>query len=933
VGQWTFLFACVEGCAGSEAARVREVVGDFGGSCAAGAGGDVWAAFPDAAAAVQAARVVQRANVGLAPAVAVHTGPARSGADGFHGAGVEVAALILDATHRGQTLVSGTARRAAGAAAGTVVDLGYFQLGELIEPIELVCLVEGGGADRSRPPQARRLTVGDVPRPASSLIGRDDEVEAVLELLTRARIVTLTGVGGIGKTRLALEVARRADRRTRDGTWVARLETATSADDVLAALLGAVGVERSGARRGLDALLEGLRHRDAMVVLDNCEHVVDAVSDVVTAIVQSAADVRILAASREPLDVDGEHVVGVPPLDTSDAGAALALFVDRAAAAGANVDLGLDGTDVAAICRRLEGIPLAIELAAARCRSMRPCDLVERMDDMFSVLRPGRRDAPRRHRSMLDALTWSYDLLAPDERRLLARSSVFAGSFGIEAAAAVCADDALHREAVLACLDRLVARSLVVSVDGGHGSRFRLLEPVRQFARGQLEEMGDGDHIRERHTRWYVDLITDLGARWRGGDDQGTWPIAAEELPNLRLAFDHLVERRRIDDAERFVVDAFGPVDNHFDVVPEREWAPRALAIDPRHVGPWTASTCGVAVFGSTDPADPAPATAWIRRGEAAIRRGSVDDGVLLAAAMHQVLFRCPLSTTPGFVQTSVERAAASSDLHRQVWVYAYTARGELALRAAERLGNVMLIAFARLSLARSIADGSGSDAEWEAIESFWDAAQGSNCSVLLNHAGQMVGDARIRAGAVVDGLLLLRAPLRDWYLQGDPRVWDVLRSIATGLAAAGDAVGAARLMGAIGERGMTFTTAGPVDDTNARIDAAIAATDRQRHAREGRRLGLGAVVAEALERVDGRARLVGTHAPSGIALTGRQREIADLVAKGLTNKQIARAMDISRFTVETHVRNILERLGAASRAQIAAWAVSTAGVIERPRT
>jgi DNA-binding CsgD family transcriptional regulator len=371
-------------------------------------------------------------------------------------------------------------------------------------------------------------------------------------------------------------------------------------------------------------------------------------------------------------------------------------------------------------------------------------------------------------------------------------------------------------------------------------------------------------------------------------------------------------------------VDGYGPVAMHVDPAPEREWAPRALAIDPDHVGPATAAACAVAACGMTDPSDPDAATACIRRGEAAIARGSVDDGLLVVAAMHQLLFGCRLATSPGFIEAASARAAASDDLHRQAWVFAYTAEGERALQAAERLGNVALIALARLSLARSVVTGTGSEVEWAAIEELWDAAEGSSCPILVNHAAQMLGDARIRAGTVIDGLLLLRAPLRDWYLEADPRVWDVLQSVADGLALAGDAVGAARLGGAIGAHRTAFATAVRPEETRARVDATLGSQARRRHERDGRAAGLGAIVAEAVERIEAAARRVDP--PAGRPpLTARQREIADLVAGGLTNKQIARALGVSRFTVETHVRNILERLGVASRAQIAVWAATAA--------
>jgi predicted ATPase/DNA-binding CsgD family transcriptional regulator len=924
VGCWTFVVASGGDRGDSSLPEVLRTLVAHGGRPIERPGEDLWVAFDDAEAALRGGGAAQACRPDGVLSMAVHAGTAERGRYGYRGGALVVAGLVLDAANPGQTLVTAGARDRAPAMADSLVELGWHQLGDVIEPMRLFALVDERVAAVVRPPRARRLRIADG-RSCDALFGRDNDVAATQALLVRGRLVTLTGLGGIGKTSLAVEVAELMRPEFRDGIAVARLETCASFDDVAAAVRNAIGIDaRRGAGRSVAAVVGGLLHRHVLVVLDNCEHVLDAVSGLVTEVLEECPGVRLLATSREPLGLAGERVYRVPQLDTSDGGAATALFIDRAVRAGADART-IDGSIVGAICRRLDGVPLAVELAAARCRSIQAADLLDRLDDMSTLLSTTRRVGPARHRSLAAALRWSYDLLNRDEQVMLAASSVFAGSFGIDAATAVCIGSRRAANDVVGVLDRLVSRSLMVTVDNPRTSRFRLLEPVRQFARDELAAFGLAEEVRDRHADWFVSLMTDLGARWRAGDDQGTWPIAADELPNLRAAFDRLVTSGRIDDAQTFAVDALGPVDQHVDVVPEVDWAPRALAMDLDHVGPATAAACGLAAWGATDPTNPGRAAAWVQRGEAAVRRGSIDDGLLTAAAMHQVRFGCELAATPAFVTASIDAAAASDDLHRQVWVFAYTRHGDCGLGAAERLGNLMLLAYARLIVSRTTLEQCGdSDQTWEAIEACWDAAQGSNCSILLNHAAQMLADARIRAGAAIDGLLLLRAPVRDWYLEGDVRVWDTVHSIAAGLAIGGDLVGAARMIGALGQRRVPFATAGRRRDVDARIASMLSPAERRRHEREGRALDVGSVVAEAVDRIETLAQQRPPPRPESSALTGRQREIAELVAGGLTNKQIARALGLSRFTVETHVRNILDRLGASSRAQVAAWAVST---------
>jgi predicted ATPase/class 3 adenylate cyclase/DNA-binding CsgD family transcriptional regulator len=949
-GTVTFLFTDVEGSTGHWERHpaemrpalavhdeiLRSVIEGAGGAVFATGGDGFAAAFGRADSAVAAAVGAQRALAGLnwpdrlalRVRMGLHTGEGHERDGDYFGPAVNRAARVMDAANGSQILLSSSTREVVGHELGqatTLVDLGVQELRDVVEPVRLYRLEDPAFESDRRPPRTGSVRAGNLPTAPGVLLGRAADIEAVIDDVAVARVVTLTGVGGIGKTRLALEVGRRLQAAWRDGVWFAALDTVDLPDAMLRALLGTLGIEPR-AENDLDSLIEGLRFRHALLILDNCEHLLDVAAEATSLVVSSCPNVQVLATSREPLDVEGERTRRTPSLNVDDDGPAVSLFRLRAEEAGATLDPARDTAAIARICRRVDGIPLAIELAAARARSLRPLEIADRLDDMFRLLTGSRRASIERHRTLRAALDWSHDLLPDPQQALLARLSIFAGSFPLAAAAAVGGGDPVEREDIVDVIDLLVARSLVVPVYQGDESRFRLLEPVRQLAAEKLWARGETDTAREAHTQWYLELIVSLSERWRAGDDQGTWPIAARELPNLKAAFDHLVEAGRIDDAQRFAVAGYGPVDLHFDNIPLYDWAPRAASLDLSYVGPSTASVCAMAAWGAIPQGDLDSATTWLRRGAEAIERGSRDDGLVVAAAMHHVLFGGRLAVDERFLQRSADDALRSGELDRQVWVLAYTRRADEALAAARRLGNKVLIGLAWVAVVRSVMARPGDEeSRWEALESFWEAAQRCHSYLMLNHAAHLLGAAQIGAGAVVDGLLLLRAPARDWLLRGDTRVWDVLHSIATGLAVSGDVAAAARLLAAIGGRRLTFVPEPERLQLRSLIEKGLSDEDRARHDRAGRELDAGAAVAEALQRIEALAASDSTRAGASDAdvcdLTPRQQEVAALVARGLTNKQIAHRLGISRFTAETHVRNILERLGAASRAEIATWA------------
>ena len=388
--------------------------------------------------------------------------------------------------------------------------------------------------------------VAAVPTSLTTFVGREEDVASLCRLLESTRLLTLTGAGGSGKTRLATEVATRSSMRFADGTaWI---ELAPLADSGLLPtyILDALGVEH-GARIPMTALLETLRDREMLLVLDNCEHIVEACALLVDALLRGCPRLRILATSREALGVSGERAWLVPglalPAASSDTvanigeAAAVRLFVDRAQGALATFRLTpANAAAVAQICRRLDGLPLAIELAAARVRALAPEQLATRLDDAFKVLTSGARTAVPRHRTLKEAIEWSYNLLDDRERALLERLSVFAGDFTLHAAESVAADADLDSADVLDTLGALVDKSLVVMREIEGTARFYLLETIRQYAVARLRDSGTYHRVCARHARTYMELAAEAAPHLITRDRPEWVQRIHRELDNLRVA-------------------------------------------------------------------------------------------------------------------------------------------------------------------------------------------------------------------------------------------------------------------------------------------------------------------------------------------------------------------------------------------------------------
>ena len=427
------------------------------------------------------------------------------------------------------------------------------------------------GAVRTAEPAPRRRT--NLPAQLTSFVGRDDELARVAKLLAEARLVTLTGPGGAGKTRLSVEAAGRLADQAPDGLWFVPLAPVRDALDVPQAVLLAIGAAESlwpadpveaarlAALEPLDRLAEVLAAQRLVLVLDNCEHVVDAVARLAARVLADAPEVRILATSREPLGLTGETLCPVPslPLPPLDAGAveaaaspAVRLFADRAAAVrpGFAVDAETAGP-VTRICRALDGIPLAIELAAARVRSLTAGQIADRLDDRFALLSVGSRAALPQHQTLRSIVDWSWDLLGPTERTVLRRLSVFSGGATPDSAERVCSLDG-QPGTIVDVIASLVDKSLVIA-EGQRHVRYRLLETVRAYAADRLAEAGEADRAAEAHARYFLDLAEQAEPKLRSADQLIWLDRLTAEHDNCSAALRHVIAAQDVSSALRFV--------------------------------------------------------------------------------------------------------------------------------------------------------------------------------------------------------------------------------------------------------------------------------------------------------------------------------------------------------------------------------------------
>jgi predicted ATPase/class 3 adenylate cyclase len=547
---------------------VRSAIDAHGGYVFSTGGDGFGVAFGRAGDALDAAVVMQRSlaeepwprRVSIRVRVGVHSGEAYERDGDYFGPAVNHAARLMASAHGGQVVCTGAVAELI-ADRFELRDLGVHRLRDL-ESVTHVWQVDVPGCDRTFPP-LRSLDAfrSNLPHDLSVFVGRDDDVASVLDALGQSRLVSVIGVGGVGKTRLALRVGSELLPQFADGVWLCELAPVREADEIAEAVAAAVGVPPTQGVSAAEGLRRFFAHKQLLLILDNCEHVLGGVARFIGDTCGAAERLSVLVTSREALAVRGERVCPLPSLGlpigddadaivASDAGA---LFVTRARDARGDFSVSSDNaTAIRELLARLDGIPLAIELAAARTAMMSPAEILDRLDQRFRLLTGGSRTALERHQTLRAAIDWSFESLDADERAMLNRLSVFVGGFDLDAASALSKGAGLDDFAAVDVLGSLVAKSLVERNEASGTTRYRLLEMIRQYAAEHLDAAGGAAGARDDHAAYFLMLAKALFRRLSTPNDFEALDRLAIESPNLAAAARWFLDTGRLHDLMTF---------------------------------------------------------------------------------------------------------------------------------------------------------------------------------------------------------------------------------------------------------------------------------------------------------------------------------------------------------------------------------------------
>jgi len=756
---------------------------------------------------------------------------------------------------------------------------------------------------------------GSLPLEMTSFVGRRQELTEAKNLLTGSRLVTLTGIGGVGKTRLAMRVASAVQREYSDGVRLAELGELRDAVSLVDAIAGALGVRDHSARPPREVLIEFLAAREVLLVLDNCEHIVDAVAELAGHLLRVSPRLRVLATSREPLGIGGEAVLRVPPLAVPDPERkpslrglpkydAVSLFVERGAAAVPGFALTEENAaTVAGICHRLDGLPLPIELAAARLRAMSPEQILGRLTDRYALLTRGSRGAPTRQQTLRLCIDWSFELCTAEEQLVWGRVAVFAGSFELDAAEQVCGEGPAQDE-LLDTLTSLVEKSILIREEHGSVVRFRMLETLREYGFEKLEQTGEDIALRRRHRDWYEALTLDAEAEWISARQLDWIARLKREQPNLREALEFGID----DDPAAGLRTAAAlywfwlSQGLHSE---GRRWLDQLLA---RQSGPptleWVKGIYCASVMANV-------------QGDVQAGTTLVAEARSLAAQTSDPMMRALVAYADGMLALySGDFPRACSQLEAALAVFGE--RGDRTLEVA---------ALYLLGLAYELAG--RTDQGIECHERVLAITEQYGEGMYRSYSLWALGIAVWRQGSSDRSVRLLEQSLELTRNVHGPRVaascLEALAWIACGLH---DEPRAAVLLGAAEELARSAGSAVVIyadllvyhQECEQKSRRKLGDRGFAAYYRKGQGLGFDAAISYAL-----REQPPSTSAPDTGALTRltrRERQVADLIAEGLTNQAIADRLVISPRTAQGHVEHILAKLGFTSRAQVAAWVV-----------
>lgn len=808
-----------------------------------------------------------------------------------------------------------------------------------------------------------------LPAEPNSFVGRERDLADLAMLLADVRMLTLCGPGGIGKTRLASRLAAQLVSEFPGGAWLVELGDTQDAALIGMRVADTLGIREEPDRPVTETLADALRQRQLLLVLDTCEHLIDAIAELARQLLADCPLVRIVATSREPLRVRGETVWRVPPLALPPAQLApdlplaelaehesIRLFLDRAVAVRPGFALTVQNAEsIIRLCRTLDGMPLAIELAAARMRALSAEQIAARVDDRFRLLASGDRTAPPRQQTLRAAVDWSHGLLTDGEQLLLRRLAVFSG-WTLDMAEHACADAKVPSEHVLDLLAGLIDKSLVTldgEVDGV--ARYRLLDTIREYAAGRLSSSGEEQVIRLSHLELMLGLAEDVVERaFRRGDPPWAERVAmyqriALELPNYRTALSTALEHGRVEQGLRLCSALRSPWVVYGDVTEGMAWFERFLQLSDEVAPAIRARARALSAELAFEQQDYAKAALSAQTAADVLAAENEPGSAAPLRLLGLISLRAGL---PDQALASIRAAIAAARADGDDWEEGLTLTAQATVLA--RLGHLDEAAAAFETALDVLADNN----RWgvaQALYGFGSLARARRDNqAALHHfrsalAMFMEIDARTEIARCLAGIGWVSLAAADYGAAAVSLSQSLQLSLATGqrlgiargldaMAALAVAVGepatAVRLEGAAGA---LRHSVGPVRSSSAqrRLDDVLAAARRlvgdQNAARllaEGARLGVHDAVSSALTlaaAAETSSQLVGDQTVperNGSPLTAREMQIADLIARGRSNRGIAEELVISPATAARHVANIFSKLGMSSRAQVAAWTV-----------
>jgi predicted ATPase/class 3 adenylate cyclase/DNA-binding CsgD family transcriptional regulator len=953
----TFLFTNLEGAtalwedypADAEAALARH--DEILRAAFTGAGGRVFSTggegfgvvFARPQDAVDAAVDAQRAladevwpvDTRLRARMGIETGPAQERNGGYLGPVPNRAARIMAAAHGGQVLVG--ARAASLLDGAVLVDLGDHRLPDLPRAERLFQVVVDGAPLQFAAPNTHDAHRGNLPMPMASLIGRERLLADIVEVVRANRLVTLTGVGGVGKTRLSIEVGAALIGEHPDGVWMVELAPLTDPAAVPDAIATTLGITPQAGVPVIHTVADALSGRRLLVVLDNCEHVVDAVAASVRELLARSTTLRVLATSREAIDVPGEQRRLVLPL-TLDGGAsspAVTLFIERARALQSRIDFAHAATAAAVveICRSLDGLPLGIELAAARTISMSPIDIRDRLGDRFRLLTSSPR-APRRQQTLRDVVAWSYELLDEAERSLLRCAAVFPGGFDIASMTEVLGlDDEL---VVLDLVDSLVRKSLVIADGASGAARYVLLETIRQFAEDELAATGTLDAARDRHAHRFAGEAVERWQRWNGPAWRECVDWLEVELANLRAAFRWSRARGDLESATDIAAHGalMGASIQLFETVGwAQELLEAATGASTRHLprlytgaawGCFTGRAAEAVVAAQTagtleqDPryAPCEPGLSGLIEALAHVYSGHLDRYVEAAERVVGL----PGNARAWGLSLLLDGLQASGRVDEAL------AMTEPAMAAARALGNPYFIAYAYWT-----SGGAYANSDPDRALALWreglDYVRQHRVDFFVGFIARDAARLRLVEADPDDALTMFDAAIDAFQQAGNVAQLTITLASATALFERIERLdSAATLYAAIVRQPGSEHHVPDLPELAARLVAKLGDAAFHAHGIAGAAMDLGDIAHFARQEIQ-RARtdirtLAATRGARPGGLSAREVDVLRLAAKGLTTREIADCLYISAKTADRHIQNLYTKIGASNRAAATRWAV-----------